>query len=236
MSPYENRLERERFRRIGLVSSIQPGANSELDNIISSKPSNLHEQLEATGIHNPHIYVKGISGKEVLYIYFETENLDQEAAIQSLKQSSPWWSSLEAVLLSPRPSSNAENQPWARAELINVIAANPDLKRDAGQPMGLVSGLKPEQELWYRTLHQTNWPGVIDQMRRSHYQNWTTFLIDWDGKLLLLTHVEYLGSDITADNKAMAQDPVTQRWWTHTQPCLYSLIPDSDKWIEMTKL
>jgi len=58
-------------------------------------------------------------------------------------------------------------------------------------------------------------------------------MIEWGDTLYLLTHVEYLGSDKAADDVLMAADPVTQRWWTHTQPCLYSLIEGEGVWVSM---
>ena len=58
-------------------------------------------------------------------------------------------------------------------------------------------------------------------------------MLEFEEELYLFTHVEYLGDDIAADNQAMAKDPVTQRWWTHTQPCLYPLISHEDVWAKM---
>lgn len=107
-------------------------------------------------------------------------------------------------------------------ELINIAAAKPP---GAGQMarLGVMAGLKSSGELTYRTLHQTNWPGVVEQMFRSHYRNWTTFLLEWGKKLLLFTYCEYDGHDCAKDDTLIRADPVTQRWWRHTEPCLIAL-------------
>jgi len=123
-------------------------------------------------------------------------------------------------------------------ELINVIG--PTLPSpQPGAPLeraGLVSGLKPDCELTYRTLHQTNWPGVIDQMARSHYRYWVTFLMEFGTDLMLFTYCEYVGTNRSVDDTAMAADPVTQRWWKHTEPCLIPQTPDGGSWTRMTPL
>ncbi|MGC6506258.1 MAG: L-rhamnose mutarotase [Coraliomargaritaceae bacterium] len=234
MSPYENRLIAEDFRRIALVASIHPESIDALPALLSKKPDTLLAELSAAGINQLQMYVRKLEGRSFLFVYFETQVLDQEAAAQQLKNSSAWWRKVEAHLIQ-HPRALEKDLPWQRAEFINVIASNTDSGREIGQAMGLLSAVHLESELWYRTLHQTNWPGVIDQMRRSHYQNWTTFLLEWEDELFLFTHVEYLGSDQSADDALMAADPVTQRWWKHTEPCLYSVVGEDSSWASMDR-
>lgn len=232
MSPYENRLNSEDFRRIALIAEMDPRKKDELSAVLQNQPAELRADCEARGIRHLHTYAQKLDKRVVVFVYFESDQLDQDRGANDLKATSEWWQAVEACLI-PHPRASEPNAPWQRAEFINVIADNTQRTRPIGQPMGLVAGLHPEKELWYRTLHQTNWPGVIDQMARSHYQNWTTFMIEWGDELLLFTHVEYLGLDKSADDAAMADDPITLRWWTHTEPCLYSLLTDGDAWTPM---
>ncbi|MEN8662115.1 MAG: L-rhamnose mutarotase [Lentimonas sp.] len=234
MSPYENRLNSESFRRIALIAAIKPSAIDQLSSILTQRPDALEPELAAAGISHLHVYLKDLGRRSVLFVYFETTLLDQEAAAQTLKTSSNWWRNIEAHLLA-HPRAPAEDLPWQRAEFINVIADNTDREHPKRKACGLISGVRLESELWYRTLHQTNWPGVIDQMKRSQYQNWTTFMLEWDDELLLFTHVEYLGNDQFADDALMAADPVTQRWWKHSEPCLYAVDGGKDNWASMLK-
>ncbi|MBT5902090.1 MAG: L-rhamnose mutarotase [Opitutaceae bacterium] len=99
-----------------------------------------------------------------------------------------------------------------------------------------MAGLEPASELQYRTLHQTNWPGVVDQMARSNRRYWVTFLIDFGEQLWLFTYSEYVGDDYAADDAATAADPVTQRWWKFTEPCLIPLTPGGENWTTMQAL
>ena len=232
MSPYESRLDTENYRRIALIAGIDEESMDQLKGLLSGRPDSLSSELSAVGIHHLHFYVIRLDLGSFLFVYFETDCLDQEKAAQQLKGSSAWWHDVESCLRS-HPRAVPADAPWQRAELINTIATNTARERMIGKPIGLMAGVHEESELWYRTLHQTNWPGVIDQMRRSQYQNWTTFLLDWGDALLLFTHFEYLGSDRTADDALMAADPVTQRWWKHTEPCLYSLVGDESSWVAL---
>lgn len=232
MSPYENRLNAENFRRVALVAEVSADKQAALEAKLATKPASLAAEVAEAGISHLHLYLQSFDARNVLFIYFEMYTLDQELAAQKLQASSAWWAELEP-LLEAHPRANATDAPWQRAEFINVIADNTARERAIGQPAGLAAGLHPDQELWYRTLHQTNWPGVIDQMARSHYQNWTTFMLEFGDELMLFTHVEYMGKDQSADDARMAADPVTQRWWKHTEPCLFPLVQDGGNWAAM---
>lgn len=79
---------------------------------------------------------------------------------------------------------------------------------------GSVIELPPESEARYRELHAAVWPAVLDRIARSNIRNYTIFLRDG----VLFSYFEYVGEDFEADMAAMAADPVTQEWWTHTDP------------------
>ena len=82
-----------------------------------------------------------------------------------------------------------------------------------------VTGLKPEKAEYYRQLHAQPWPGVMQQLKACHIQNYSIFEREIDGKLYLFSYLEYTGNDFDADMKKMAADPETQRWWKETDPC-----------------
>ena len=73
-------------------------------------------------------------------------------------------------------------------------------------------------------------------MTRSNRRCWITFLIELDDDLWLFTYSEYVGQDRDADDAKVAEDPVTQRWWKHTQPCLIAATPEGAPWTEMSAL
>ena len=235
MSPYENRLNAEPFRRVALIAEVPPANVTALEARIAEKPDALESDVAESGITHLHVYLQQFDARSLLFIYFEMDELDQEKAVETFKASSPWWSDLEP-LVQAHPRASEANAPWQRAEFINVVGNNTARDREIGQPIGLAAGLHPDKELWYRTLHQTNWPGVIDQINRSSYQNWTTFMLEFGGALMLFTHFEYLGKDRAADDALMQADPVTNRWWQHTEPCLYPLIASDGNWTQMRRL
>lgn len=83
------------------------------------------------------------------------------------------------------------------------------------QRYGSVIQLRPEAEAEYRRLHADVWPDVLARLHASNIRNYTIFLRDG----LLFSYLEYVGVDFDADMAAVAADPATQQWWTHTDPC-----------------
>jgi len=87
------------------------------------------------------------------------------------------------------------------------------------QRYGMVTGLKPEKAEEYRHLHASPWPGVLKTIRECNIRNYSIYLVELDDKLYLFSYFEYTGDDFDADMAKMAEDPVTQEWWSHTDPC-----------------
>ncbi|MCX7010726.1 MAG: L-rhamnose mutarotase [Kiritimatiellaeota bacterium] len=90
----------------------------------------------------------------------------------------------------------------------------------------MITGLLPEKEAWYRTLHSTPWRGVNAQIFGSHIRNYSIFLKEIGGKLYLFSYFEYTGKNFEGDMGAMAKDATTQRWWKQTDAC-QSPLPDA---------
>ena len=55
---------------------------------------------------------------------------------------------------------------------------------------------------------------------------------------LVFSYFEYVGEDYEADMAKMAEDPVTQDWWTHTHPCFetYAIDPTSEFYHDMKQI
>jgi L-rhamnose mutarotase len=85
------------------------------------------------------------------------------------------------------------------------------------QRMGMMIGIKPEMIDEYKRLHAAAWPAILKQIRDSNIRNYTIFLREPEN--LLFGYWEYHGSDFEGDMAAMAADPETREWWTHTDPC-----------------
>ena len=81
-----------------------------------------------------------------------------------------------------------------------------------------VTGLKPEKAPYYKDLHAHPWPGVMQQIKACHIQNYSIYEKEIDGNLYLFSYLEYTGNDFAADMARMAADPKTQEWWAIMKP------------------
>ena len=239
MSPYENRLQGEKFRRVGLIALVRQGSEAELTALMRAAPANLSARLASMRIGNMNVFMKTIGERTYLFTFLEYQGtaVAEVEAISNVLGGDVWLATLSEHL-EAHPRAAAAGRLWLRMEFMNAIGPTLPLPSSGRSltRLGLMSSLKPECELTYRTLHQTNWPGVIDQMGRSHYRYWISFLVEFGAELLLFTYCEYVGHDKAADDIAMAADPVTQRWWTHTEPCLNPLLPGNGSWTLMENL
>lgn len=106
----------------------------------------------------------------------------------------------------------------------------------AGKPVrhAAMIGLAPGAEARYRELHAAVWPQVLDTLRAHGFSNYSIFL---RGNTLF-AYYEYLGDDHAADMAGIAADPVTQEWWTLTDP---TQVPPADagpgeRWVELDEV
>lgn len=80
----------------------------------------------------------------------------------------------------------------------------------------VVLNVKPERLADYRDIHACVWPSVLKRIADSQIRNYTIFLRQPEN--LLIGYYEYYGTDHAADLAAIANDPVTQRWWQLCEP------------------
>jgi L-rhamnose mutarotase len=85
--------------------------------------------------------------------------------------------------------------------------------------IAMFTELKPEKEKDYRLLHDNPWPDVIAAIRRANFRHFSIFLEEIGGKLYLFGWLEYVGSDIAADDAINKRDPASIRWWRETDAC-----------------
>jgi L-rhamnose mutarotase len=104
------------------------------------------------------------------------------------------------------------------------------------QRMGMMIGIKPEMINEYKRLHADAWPAVLKQIRDSNIRNYTIFLREPEN--ILFGTWEYHGSNFEDDMARMADDPETQKWWRHTDPCQTPLATrkPGDQWAMMEEV
>jgi L-rhamnose mutarotase len=83
--------------------------------------------------------------------------------------------------------------------------------------IGRVIGLHAAHVETYRRLHADCWPAIRDRLRRAGLGNYSIFLREPEN--LLFSYFEYHGDDLDGDLRRMAEDPVTQEWWSLCAPC-----------------
>ena len=83
------------------------------------------------------------------------------------------------------------------------------------QRQALVVGVRPEKREEYLRLHRSVWPGVEQKLTECNVHNYSIFVFGD----VLFAYYEYTGDDHDADMRRIAADPVSQEWWTHTDPC-----------------
>lgn len=99
---------------------------------------------------------------------------------------------------------------------------------------GMVIKLRPEKVEEYKRLHQSVWPEVLKTIKDCHIQNYTIFYKDG----YLFSYYEYTGTDYEGDMRKMAEDSVTQKWWTLCKPCQEPLETrrEGEWWAEMEEV
>lgn len=99
---------------------------------------------------------------------------------------------------------------------------------------GQLGKLKPEKVEEYVALHAEPWPGVLKTITDCNLKNYSIYRHG----LEVFAYFEYVGEDYDADMAKMAEDPVTQEWWTHTKPCFekYAIDPGSEFYHDMQSI
>ncbi|MGH1549807.1 L-rhamnose mutarotase [Leifsonia poae] len=96
----------------------------------------------------------------------------------------------------------------------------------SGEPQrfAFVVGVRPEKREEYLALHRAVWPGVEAKLTESNIRNYSIFVFGD----ILFAYYEYTGDDHAADLQRIADDPVSQEWWTHTDPCQVRIADERD--------
>jgi len=214
-------------QRFAWVTGLKPEKAAQYKALHAKCWPTVLARIKASHIQNYSIYLKEIAGQPFLFSYLEYTGADFAADMQKMAadpETQRWWRETDPCQ-QPLPDAAAKLKIWSDAEEVFYFAGDP-LPGVAGARYGMITGLLPEKEAWYRTLHSTPWRGVNAQLAGSHIRNYSIFLKDIGGKLFLFSYFEYTGKNFEGDMAAMAQDATTQRWWKQTDAC-QSPLPDA---------
>jgi len=212
-SPYESLIAAGKTTYVGLIAAAQPGKTAELDKALQTLDA---AALKKQGITNLSVHKKALPDKNDWYwVYFDYKGKDYLKAVNSFEKAGTGL----AKFIEPHPRAKKYGTTWLQMEWICYLPALKDDKRPTQSKAAIVTRIKPEKEMEYRTLHQTVWPGVSDQIARTNNRNLSVFLVELGDEIYEFLYLEYIGSDADADGKASKADPCTLRWWKLTDAC-----------------
>lgn len=216
-SPYENYLLSDRETHVGLIAGIPEGKLEAFKRAFrkTAEPA-VRESLAESGIRRAQAFTRTIEGVDYAVIYFAYDGTAEYlAAAQAFSQAT---SEIDWASVSEPLAGGHGDAHWFQMEWINFIRGL-DVEREASSTLMIGTTVIREKEGEYRTLHQTAWPGVVDQVKRGNSRNLNIFLVELGKQLVEFLYVEYLGNDPEADQAAEKANPVNQRWWKLTDAC-----------------
>ncbi len=218
---HEKGEKHKRIQRYGSITGLKADKIAYYKELHAKPWPSVIRKLKECDIRNYSIYLKEIEGQPFLFSYFEYTGKDfakDMAKMAADPETQRWWKETDPCQ-QPLPEAVEKQQIWTSTEEVFHTDGAAKLESPKLLRVGTITGLKPEKEAWYRTLHQTPWPQVNEQIKQCKIRNYSIYLKDINGKLYLFSYFEYLGDDLAADGANMAKDAVTQRWWQQTDPC-----------------
>ncbi len=99
---------------------------------------------------------------------------------------------------------------------------------------GQVIKVKEDKLDYYKELHASPWPEVLDMISKCNIQNYSIYYRDG----FLFAYFEYHGDDFEADMAKMAADPTTIKWWGECKPCQQPLdtVAPGEGWADMEEV
>lgn len=207
--------------------------------LLAAIPEDVALQLKSAHLRNLTGFLKELGGKHYLITYFEYAGNDWErdtGQLEKIPAISAWQKSICELEVAP-----GESQGIIDGEEVFFTAGATEVvpTPDKYARIGMITGLKPEKEAEYRTLHATTWPGVLKGIKDCNDRNFSINLVDLDGHLYLIGYLEYVGKNPDADAAAGKALPVNKRWWKFTDACQLPLPAATAKgelWDGMTEI
>jgi L-rhamnose mutarotase len=231
-SPYENYLSSGRPTHVGLIAQAAPEQEDKLTSALLELADARHApKLAKAGIANLSAYSKEIHDARWFAVYFTYKGgKEYLGAAEAFESASDETAALSDLIV-PHPRAAGYGRKWLQMEWINFIRGK-DVERPATSKLMIVTRVIPEKEMEYRTLHQTVWPGVVDQIVRGNIRDLNVFLVEMGEDLVEFLYLEYVGDNQEADDAMNNADPVNIRWWSRTNPCQIGLSGEGN-WVLM---
>ena len=235
-SPYEACLNSSQPKQVGLLAQVPPDQREAVHQLIEGilDPAN-QAQMSQCGIRNTTAFTRDIGGNTWIVVHFVLDGgQDYLQAARLFEEATKANRSLTAKIL-PHPRATRFGTTWLQMEWINYIRGK-DITGPATSELMIVTTILPDKEAEYRSLHQTVWPGVVDQVIRSSNRDLCIFLAEIDNLLVEFLYVEYVGKDKERDDAMSQSDVINHRWWKLTDACQKGLPGVEGNWVEMTQI
>ena len=232
-SPYEEYLQSGRQTHVAVLASVKSGKGDVLRGglqaLEAKRATKAFKKVKISEISSYSFDYKSNTWVMVYFDYDGDEYLKATEAFESVSQ-------VKALdqLITPHPRAERYGTHWLQMEWINYIKGS-HKKGPAVNKFAMVTIIKPEKEKEYRLLHQTVWPGVVDQMVRGNNRDFSIFVAEIGDEIFEMFHVDYVGSDAKKDAKMDQTDPFNIRWWKHTDACQKPLPGCDGIWLMMEK-
>lgn len=204
---------------IAYVAIIRAGASAALEKAIQTIPA-------IQGIQTLQFHVARIGEDEVLLATYD----GARSAWPKAEKTHEFKALLPLLTTHPRLGNDSPT-PWLECETICQLILNTPEPAPADTHCwhAAVAGVKPEKEAEYRFLHNHVWPGVNDAIGSARISRFDIFLVEFDDKPFIFYIFKYVGSDLDADMKTMAKNPVNIRWEKFCNVCQAPLPAAAEK-------
>ena len=233
-SSAENAAHHQPAQHLGYVAFAAEGKLEALKAV--PRPENAEAMLWMNGLGSLHTFSASLDDRTVLFSRHISPNgacvSNAWKGAMADETLGPWFKA-QGNFVEAHPRAAAMGMAWLPMEQVFYHAGPERKPGKEARACAAITGLKPEMEMQYRTLHQTGWPGMLAAMDRANVNHFTLYLVDIGEKLYLFYYFDYVGDDFAADMAGMAKDPVTQRWWKHTDPCQIPLPGAKGIWTDM---
>jgi L-rhamnose mutarotase len=190
--------------------------------------------LAKKDISNLSCYQKVLDDTSWVMVYFDYAGDNYLAAASAFESIAMRIEALKMAII-PHPRATRYGTSWLQMEWISYIRGSLSSEKSKNA-YAMVTTIKPEMEKEYRMLHQSVWPGVVDQMARGNNRNFSIFLVEIGAKIYEFFYVEYVGANLKKDGERNRTDPANLRWWKLTDVCQNPLPGTKDIWTMMDKV
>jgi L-rhamnose mutarotase len=235
-SSYENYLNTDQPTQVGLLAKIDPSKEEDIRaSLLRLSDPDETKQLARAGIQNVTAFTRIINETSWLVVHFVQDDEKPYLEAASLFENASVGTRNLTKQILPHPLAKRFGAKWLQMEWINYIRGK-DIDGPQKSELMIVTTILPEKESEYRSLHQTVWPGVVDQLVRSWNRDLCIFLAEIDGLLVEFLYVEYVGDTREAHDAMSQSNPINHRWWKLTDACQKGLPGVDGNWIPMDQV